>query len=289
MELWRRRNKLLWQKMEEKTVIKVIQGEVETKKEFHKVITKIRGLTIRDETGPSTRLTPPETIQGEPETPEIEEADVLASVLENTIAVKANNSNHYLGLISGRYISIGKRAESNTMQNGTLVTLFLKSKKKFAIDLRKILGKKNKRRETNKHFGLPTKTNIRSNPAKKEHEQHLSTRSNAVFYDDKIIIPQASTGMVMTLSYKGHPAINKMSAVAKLFRWPKLTKEIQTKCKECISCKMAGKSMKPQITMTEINYMHRQRNRIRNFQLDFIGPIRYKQGVFTITSFERCS
>ena len=127
--------------MEEKTVIKVIQGEVETKKEFHKVITKIRGLTIRDETGPSTRLTPPETIQGEPETPEIEETDVLASVLENTIAVKANNSNHYLGLISGRYISIGKRAESNTMQNGTLVTLFLKSKKKFAIDLRKILGK----------------------------------------------------------------------------------------------------------------------------------------------------
>ena len=73
----------------------------------------------------------------------------------------------------------------------------------------------------------------------KEYKKHLSTRFGVVFYDDKIIIPKALRRTIITLLHKGHPAINKMSAAAKPFWWPKLTKEVQNKCDECIPCKMA--------------------------------------------------
>ena len=116
----------------------------------------------------------------------------------------------------------------------------------------------------------------------KEYKNHLSTRFGVVFSDDKIIIPQALRRTIITLLHKGHPAINKMSAAAKPFWWPKLTKEIQNKCDECIPCKMAGKSIKPQIPMSEINYLPPADKPNQEIQLDFIGPIRFKQRRFYI-------
>ena len=81
----------------------------------------------------------------------------------------------------------------------------------------------------------------------------MSTRFGVVFYNDKIVIPLLKT--VILLLHKGRPAINKMTHAAKLFWWPKLNKDTQMKCNECIPCKMSGKSIKPQIPMTEINYL----------------------------------
>ena len=116
----------------------------------------------------------------------------------------------------------------------------------------------------------------------KEYKNHLSTRFGVVFYDDKIIIPQALRRTIITLLHEGHPAINKMSAAAKPFWWPKLTKEIQNKCDECIPCKMAGKSIKPQIPMSEINYLPPADKPNQEIQLDFIGPIIFRQRRFYI-------
>ena len=73
-----------------------------------------------------------------------------------------------------------------------------------------------------------------------------------------------------------------MSATAKPFWWPKLTKEIQNKCDECIRCKMAGKSLKPQIPTLKINYLPPADKPNEENQLHFIGPIRFKQRRFFI-------
>ena len=116
----------------------------------------------------------------------------------------------------------------------------------------------------------------------KEHHKHLYTRFGIVFYDDKIVTPQALRRTVITLLHKGHPAINNMSAAAKLFWRPKLTKEIQAENDECIPCKMAGKSIKPQILMSEINYLQPTKESNREILLDFIGPIRFEQRQFFI-------
>ena len=110
----------------------------------------------------------------------------------------------------------------------------------------------------------------------KEYHKHLSTRFGIVFYDDKNVIPQALRGTVITLIHKGHPAINKLSAAAKPFWWPKLTKEIQAKCDDCIPCKVAGKNIKPQIPMSGINYLPPAENRNFSrtvFSLFLNGPL----------------
>ena len=92
------------------------------------------------------------------------------------------------------------------------------------------------------------------------------------------------------LLHKGHPAINKKSHAPRPFWWPKLTKDIQTKCNECIPCKMSGKSIKPQLPMTEINYLPPAEKPNQEIQLDFIGPIRFKHRRFyTLISIDRYS
>ena len=61
-----------------------------------------------------------------------------------------------------------------------------------------------------------------------------------------------------------------------------MSKDIQKKREECIPCKMAGKNFKPQLPMTEINYLPPAENNKQEIQLDFIEPIRIKHRRFFI-------
>ena len=103
-----------------------------------------------------------------------------------------------------------------------------------------------------------------------------------MFYDDKIIIPKNRRNTVITLLRKGHPSINKMTHAAKLFWWPKKSKDIQQKCDKRVLFKMTGKSIKPQLPMSETNYLSRADKTNQEIQLDFIGPITNKQRRFFI-------
>ena len=124
----------------------------------------------------------------------------------------------------------------------------------------------------------------------RQNKNNLSTRFGIVFYDDKIIIPKPLRQSVIMLLHKGHPAINKMNHAARLFWWPKLTKDIQSKCNECITCKMSSKSIKPQLPMTEINYLPPAEKPNQEIQLDFIGPIRFKhRRLYILISIDRYS
>ena len=96
--------------------------------------------------------------------------------------------------------------------------------------------------------------NFEQNPEEyKQYKNNLSTRYGVVFYDDKIFSPKSLKQTVFMLLHKGHPAINKMNHAARPFWWRKLTKDIQTKSNECIPRQTSGKSIKPQLPMTEIN------------------------------------
>ena len=78
-----------------------------------------------------------------------------------------------------------------------------------------------------------------------------TSQPDLVFYDDRIVIPKALRRTIIMLQHKGHAAINKMTSAAKLFWWPKLQKDIQQKCEKSISCRIKGKSIKPQMPRTE--------------------------------------
>ena len=92
-------------------------------------------------------------------------------------------------------------------------------------------GGNNKRREA-----AERQTSAQRPEAYEEHLKRLSTRFGFLFNDDKIRIPQAIRRAVITLLYKSHPAISKMSAAAKPFFWPKLAEAMQMKCDERNPC-----------------------------------------------------
>ena len=104
-------------------------------------------------------------------------------------------------------------------------------------------------------------------------QNKLSSRSGLVCIEDKIKVPKILRTMTFSLLHKGHPAINKMTAAARHFWWPKMTEAIQKNCESCIPCKMSGKNSKPDISSTEKNNLPRLDNPNEEIQLDFIGPI----------------
>ena len=71
-----------------------------------------------------------------------------------------------------------------------------------------------------------------------------------------------------------------MTHDAKLFWWPKIPEEIQQKYGAFVPCKMTGKSIKPQLPMSEINYLPPADKSNQEIRLDYIGLIRYKQRQF---------
>ena len=144
---------------------------------------------------------------------------------------------------------MGKASKVQTSSDWDLEKTVRQVEQKFATDLKTIAGETTNDEKLLKTLVCIERKTMEQIPEEyKGYKKHLSTRFGVVFYDDKIIIPQ-------TLLHKGHPAINKMSAAAKPFWWPKLTKEIQNKCDECIPCKMTGKSIKPQSPMSEIKLL----------------------------------
>ena len=150
-------------------------------------------------------------------------------------------------------------------------------KQEIAADLKTIAGETTNDEKLLKTLVCIERKTIEQIPEEfKGYTKHLSTRFGVVFYDDKLIIPQALRRTIITLRHKRHPAINKMSAAAKPFWWPKLTKEIQNKCDQCIRWKMAGKSIKSQIPMSETNYLPPTDKPNDEIQLDFIDAIRFK-------------
>ena len=81
-----------------------------------------------------------------------------------------------------------------------------------------------------------------------------------------------------------------MTTAAIPFWWSRITRDIQPKCDECFPCKMAGKNIKPQLPMTETNYLPPEAKTNQEIQLDFIGPIRFKhRGFYILLSIDRYS
>ena len=207
----------------------------------------------------------------------------MSSGSENTIAVPAINFKRYLGATGVEYINMGKASKIQTSSDWDLKETVRQVDQKFATGLKTVAGETTNEEKLFKTVVCIERNTMEQIPEEyKGYTKHLSTRFSVVFYDDKIIIPQTLRRTIITLPHKGHPAINKMSAAAKPFWWPKLTKQIQNKCDECIPFKMTGKSIKPQIPMSEINYLPPTDKPNEEIQLDFIGPIRFQQRRFFI-------
>ena len=112
IELWQKKNKLLWRRME--GMSKETQEEIERKREFHRVIDKIRNIQKPNETEQGTSRHQTGEIQHDSEIPELDDAETMSSGSENAIAVPAISFKRYLGATGVRYINMGKTSKIQT-------------------------------------------------------------------------------------------------------------------------------------------------------------------------------
>ena len=85
------------------------------------------------------------------------------------------------------------------------------------------------------------------------HREHLETRFGLLFYNDRIVIPEAMRSTIIATIHNGHVFINKMEQSAEAFWWPGLHREIRDKAENCPISRIAGKSLKTQLPQSEIN------------------------------------
>ena len=105
------------------------EEELERKREFHRVIEKIRAKPKRDDTGTSSNTQQPQ---------EQDEIETMSSDSDQTIAVQSINFKRYLGVISVRYIQMGTASKVQYNEEWDLEETIRQAKQKFSTDLRTI-------------------------------------------------------------------------------------------------------------------------------------------------------
>ena len=189
----------------------------------------------------------------------------------------------YPGMTGVRYIQVGQASHIQGKNKWGLEETIRQAEQNFTTDTKTIVtGTTNDEKLLKTLVCLERRTLEQTPDDYKPYHKQLSTRFGVVFYDDRIIIPKSLRTTIIMLLHKGHAAINKMTTTAKPFWWPRMTREIQQKSDDCIPCKMASKNIKPQLPMTKINYLPPAEKTNQEFQLDFIGPIRFKHLRFYI-------
>ena len=121
------------------------------------------------------------------------------------------------------------------------------------------------------------------------HREHLETRFGLLFYNDRIVIPEAMRSTIML--HSGHVSINKLDKSAEAFWWPGLHRDIREKAENCPSCRVAGKNLKTQLPQTEINRLELLTEPGQEIQLDFAGPIKSKSrgNIYILVAIDRFS
>ena len=120
------------------------------------------------------------------------------------------------------------------------------------------------------------------------HREHLETRFGLLFYNDRIVIPEAMRPTIITMLHNGHVSINKMDKSAEAFWWPGIHREIRDKAENCPSCRTAGKNLKTQIPQSETNRLEILNEPGQEIQLDLIKS-KSRGNVYILVAIDRFS
>ena len=234
MTLNQRRNRLLWDRMEEQD--RETEEEIERRNELHRVFEKIRQWPQNQEKQPKTSR----EIQEQEDSPEAEKESTSSN---ESLSVPAINFKKYMGATGVRYIQMGQASHVQEENKWDLEETIRQAEQKFATDLRTIAKETTNDEKLLKTLVCLERKTLEQIPEEyKPYQKQLPTRFGVVFYDDRIIIPKSLRTIILMSLHKGHAAINKKTVAAKPFWWPRQVRDIQQKCDECIPCKMAGKN-----------------------------------------------
>ena len=212
-----------------------------------------------------------------------DELETMSSNSDQNNAEPAIYFKRYLGPTRMRYIQMGTASKVHNNDQWNLEETVRQLERKCSLDLLTIAHETTYDEKLLKSLVCLERRKLEQIPDEyKVYKTNLSTRFGVVFYADKIVLPTPLKQTTNMLLNEEHPAINKMNHAARPIWWPKLVNDTQAKCNKCIPCKMSGKCIKPQFSMTVINYLSPVEKPNQEIQLDLIGPIRYKHRKFYI-------
>ena len=123
------------------------------------------------------------------------------------------------------------------------------------------------------------------------HRYHLTTKFDLLFYNDKIVIPEAMRTTIFAMLHQGHTSTDKMDQSSTAFWWPGLHRETGEKAENFPSCRASGKNLTTQLPSTEKNNLEILSETNQEIQLDFVGPIKSKTrgDVYILVAVDRFS
>ena len=201
MTLNQRRNKMLWDRMEQQD--EEAEEETERRNELYRVIEKIRNLPQKQE----KQLETGSETQEQEDSPEVE-TESTSSI--ESLGVPAINFKKYIEATAVRYIQMGKASHIQEENKWDLEETIRQTEQKFATDLRTIAKETTDDEKLLKTLVCLERRTLEQVPEEyKTYQRQLSTRFGVVFYDDRIIIPKSLRTTIIMLLHKGHAAIKK--------------------------------------------------------------------------------
>ena len=105
----------------------------------------------------------------------------------------------------------------------------------------------------------------------------LSIRWGLIFMDDQIVVPVDLRRRLLDILLFGHAGLTKMTAEAKIFWWPNITRDIENKAKDCTACLASGKNLKYQLPKNHYGNLKTLNEPGQEIQIDFTGKLHNKK------------
>ena len=105
----------------------------------------------------------------------------------------------------------------------------------------------------------------------------LSIRWGLIFMDDQIVVPVDLRRRLLDILHFGHAGLTKMTAEAKIFWWPNITRDIENKTKDCTACLASGKNLKYQLPKSHYGNLKTLTGPGQEIQIDFTGILHNKK------------
>ena len=105
----------------------------------------------------------------------------------------------------------------------------------------------------------------------------LSIRWGLIFMDDQIVVSVDLRRRLLDILHFGRAGLTKMTAEAKIFWWPNITRDIENKAKDCTACLASGKNLKYQLPNSHYGKLKTLTEAGQEIQIDFTGKLHNKK------------
>ena len=105
----------------------------------------------------------------------------------------------------------------------------------------------------------------------------LTIRWGLIIMDDQIVVPVDLRRRLLDILHFGHAGLTKMTAEAKIFWWPNITRDIENKAKNCTACLASGKNLKYKLPNSHYGKLKTLTEPGQEIQIDFTGKLHNKK------------